>query len=223
MPLSNDSYLWSLWSTSDPHPILQTALNLGVWLRFLAIPPLVSMLFFYEKYHQWASSDRWKDGSLLDGSRARHLGRRPSLVSIRSSWWHLTDWIFIPVSGILFLTAPQLHAHISQLWTDKLDYLVASKPVLELRPVSQVELHPLTAITTDNMSDNEDGLGRSRFFLDDSNSSVSHGDSGFFEFEPDGTINNSSPGKKKASASRSSKPNRPSDFVEDRTSWTVSV
>lgn len=197
-PGSSASYLWALWSTSDPHPFLQAALNLGVWLRFLALPPLALMLIFYEKYHQWGSSDRWQQGGLLDVSRAKHLGRRPTLVSIRTSWWHLADWLFIPISGILFLTAPQLHAHILQLWTDKLDYKVASKPMLDLRPVSQIELLPLTAITTENMSDNEDGSSRNnRFFLDDANSSVSHGDSGFFEFEPDGTINNNSPGKKR--------------------------
>jgi hypothetical protein len=100
---------------------------------------------------------------------------------------------------------------------------VAAKPVLELRPVSQIEpepaLHPL--ITAEVMSDNEDGAARSnRFFVEDGNSSVSHGDSGFFEFEPDGTLNNNSPGKKKNSHFRY---NRPTDIVEDRSSWTVSV
>lgn len=223
-PGSSESYLWSLWSSSDPHPILQSALALGVWLRLLALPPLILMLVFYEKYHQWGSSGRWERDSLLDVSLARHLGKRPTLVSIRSSWWLLSDWLFIPISGILFLTSPQLHAHIFQLFTDKLDYKVAAKPVLEMRPVSQIELAPLTSVTAESMSDNEDGSARNnRFFLDDNNSSVSHGDSGFFEFEPDGTINNTSPGKKKSFPFRNAKTHRPADLVEDRTSWTVSV
>jgi hypothetical protein len=180
------------------------------------------MLFYYEKYHQWGSSDRWERGnSLLEVSRAKYLGKRPALVSIRSSRWLCTDWLLIPLSGLLFLTSSQLHAHLIQLFTDKLDYKVAAKPVLEMRPVSQIEPVLVPLMNMETMSDNEDGAGRgNRFFGEDGNSSVSHGDSGFFEFEPDGTLNNSSPGKKKNSSSRYG---RPADVVEDRTSWTVSV
>ena len=213
--------MWSLLSSSDAHPILQAALGIGVWLRLLALPPLVMMLVFYEKYHHWGSSSRWERGnSLLEVSKAKHLGKRPTLVSIRSSWWLLTDWLYIPVSGILFLTSPQLHAHIFQLFTNKLDYKVAAKPILEMRPVSQIESVPLSTVTVE--SDNEDGSARSNQFFD-ANSSVSHGDSGFFEFEIDGTMSNNSPGKKKNFPVRHSKTNRPADIVEDRTSWTGSV
>jgi hypothetical protein len=217
------SYLWTLWSSSDPHPILQTALNLGLWLRFLTLPPLLLMLVFYEKYHQWGSSDRWEYNNRSNLSKVQYLGRRPTLVSTRTNW-NLTDWFYIPVSGLLFLTFPQLHAHMLQLWTDKLDYKVASKPPLEMRPVSQIELVPLVGIMTESNSDNEESVNRSnKFFLDDANSSVSHGDSGFFEFEADGTVNTSSPSGKRSSPFRNYKSKGSVDLVEDKTSWTVSV
>lgn len=72
--------------------------------------------------------------------KVQELGLRSQLVSTRT-WWNLLDWLMIPFAGIIFQTAPQAVAHVSQLWTDRLDYTVAAKPTLKaLETVSSVSV-----------------------------------------------------------------------------------
>jgi hypothetical protein len=199
--------LWSLITEESAHPYLIAAMELGGWIRFVAFLPFVVTLVYYEKYHQWASADRWSyslreqvSPSGLGSTSAFYLGKRPTLVSVRSRW-HLLDYVCLPVTGFLFLTLPQLQAHLSQLFTDKIDYVVAAKPSLDvrLRPVSEIvvedlQMEPLlTSIHIPSSQEDGSSLGSASeqqqdvtYILDDTKSSItvsSRGDSGFFDFD----------------------------------------
>ena len=105
---------------------------IGGWTRFIFGFALVLMLFYYEKYHQYVSVDRWElsmQEQLQPGSGqgVQRLGKRSQLVSARS-WYHLADWACMPFTALLSLTLPQLHASLLNLFDDKLDYNVAGKP-----------------------------------------------------------------------------------------------
>jgi hypothetical protein len=66
--------------------------------------------------------------------RVNRLGLRAQLASPRDRT-NLIDWLCLPFSGLLFQAVPQCIVQLSQLWTDRLDYAVAAKPVLHHRHV----------------------------------------------------------------------------------------
>lgn len=176
------------------HPYVVLATWLGGWVRFIFGISFVATLVLYEKYHQYVSKERW-ELSMQEQLRAgsgqgvQPLGKQSQLVSIRT-WRHCLDWVCLPVTGLLYLTFPQFHAHILHLFTDKLDYTVAGKP-----PV--VTHHHFAAPGTDLEANNPSGsivASRSNNSLMsastaveeafDSSSVNSRGDSGFYDFDP---------------------------------------
>ncbi|KAJ3361846.1 hypothetical protein HDU91_003703 [Kappamyces sp. JEL0680] len=162
-PLANS--FWSFMAAADVHPVLDTTLKACVYLRLLVTIPNIFTFYYYEKYHQWVGFDRWalqdtssvmgghcRADSAIDVSgfedslvepmekRVQYLGKRPVLAAQRDYPTHMLDWFAIPVAGFLFLVVPQFHAQLAHLFTDRLDYKVAAKPVLT-RPVSQKAGH----------------------------------------------------------------------------------
>ncbi|KAI8925955.1 glycosyl transferase family group 2-domain-containing protein, partial [Entophlyctis helioformis] len=128
-----ESY-WSLITTEAVHPYVAAAASLGGYIRMVATVPFLTMIFFYEKYVFWVGTERWiwslreqvRPGS---GLRVQPLGKRSQLASTRSIF-NLIDWVALPVCGLIYLAMPQIHAQCLQLFTDRLDYAVASKPAV---------------------------------------------------------------------------------------------
>ncbi len=160
------NYVFGALSTA-PIPIgVSVSLAIGFWLRVLAIFPTLSTIYYYERYHRWASQDRWllqgvtRSGRRTDSAvevtgfatpsleelhskgAVQYLGKRGQLISTRSSLNSLFDWAAMPLSGILFYVLPQFHAQISHLWTTSLEYQVAAKPRLDA-PLSSALSCPL--------------------------------------------------------------------------------
>ncbi|KAI8907147.1 glycosyl transferase family group 2-domain-containing protein [Gorgonomyces haynaldii] len=147
------------------------------WVRFGGVVMTAVAAFFYEKYHHWVSTGRWKQQELqnlsamrrdyepqdeLLGSetpRVQELGKRPTLYSPRSFPRHLPDFFATIISGFFFGCLPQLNAQLLHFFTDRLDYKVAQKPVLDYQPlVVEEETKSVSSV-------------------------VSKGDEGFFEEE----------------------------------------
>ncbi|TPX38579.1 hypothetical protein SeMB42_g06650 [Synchytrium endobioticum] len=172
------AFLWSHVSSAPLHPYVEASLHIGFWLRLACLIPNVAMIWYYEKYHAWVSSDRWViqaqqmreaalngngmhavRAGLLNGTsisssssdsnriRVQSLGMRPSLCSLRAYPMSLLDWIGVPVSGFCFYLAPQFHAQLAQLFTDRLDYKVAAKPTLNRLSAAQVQLSSIVNMT----------------------------------------------------------------------------
>ncbi|KAJ3201407.1 hypothetical protein HDU67_001363, partial [Dinochytrium kinnereticum] len=125
---------WESITSEGVHPFLLAALDLCGWIRFFAIFPLLFTIRNYDLFHHWVGVERWRLSSLGNAQpaglpRVQPLGRRAQLVSTRDGW-SVLDWFMLPFSGLLFQTFPQIHAQISQLWTNRLDYKVAAKPLL---------------------------------------------------------------------------------------------
>jgi Glycosyl transferase family group 2 len=160
------------------HPYVLLVTSLGGTLRAIFGVAFIVMLFFYEKYHQYVSVDRWalsmqEQLHAGSGEGVMPLGKRSQLSSPRT-WTSAFDWVWLPVAGMLYLTLPQLHAHVLHLWTDKLDYTVAPKPPIAA-PVSHFwKLENVIVQSRSNGSLSTE---------EDSGSVQSRGDSGFFEFE----------------------------------------
>ena len=117
-----NNYIWGLISEARPHPVLLLSMSLCQILQMLSFIGTITMVTYYEKYHQWVGVERWE--------RFTHLGKRSSLQCKRTKL-HLFDWVCGSVSGIVFGVLPLYHAQISHIFTNRLDYKVASKPVID--------------------------------------------------------------------------------------------
>ncbi|KAJ3092025.1 hypothetical protein HK102_011507, partial [Quaeritorhiza haematococci] len=62
--------------------------------------------------------------------KVQPLGKRPTLYSVRVYPWSLLDWTTVAMSGFLYYVLPQFVAQTSQLFTERLEYKVAAKPVI---------------------------------------------------------------------------------------------
>ncbi|KAI9203187.1 uncharacterized protein BJ171DRAFT_154483 [Polychytrium aggregatum] len=70
------------------------------------------------------------------------LGIRASLASYRDFPSHLFDWAYIPFAGFAFGVLPLIHAQLSHLFTEHLDYKVAAKPVLHRPQHEPISVEP---------------------------------------------------------------------------------
>jgi hypothetical protein len=71
--------------------------------------------------------------------KVQPLGRRAQLSAARTSMFRFLEFMSMPVSGFAFFVMPQFHAQLSQLWTDKLVYMVAGKPVFENKMATKMD------------------------------------------------------------------------------------
>jgi hypothetical protein len=157
------NHMFGALSIAPLPKVVLISLAIGFWLRLIAIFPTLGTVYYYERYHRWASQDRWmlqrvtRSGRRTDSAvelnsfaslephfkgAVQYLGKRGHLISTRSSFYSLFDWAAMPLSGILFYVLPQFHAQICHLWTTSLDYQVAAKPRLDI-PLSEVLSCPL--------------------------------------------------------------------------------
>ncbi|KAI8909557.1 hypothetical protein EDD86DRAFT_190817 [Gorgonomyces haynaldii] len=153
--------------------------QIGAWVRLLFAPFFVMMLYQHHLYHQWNADQRWRlsmheQMQAGSGQGVQPLGRQPRLQSVRK-WYNVFDYVFLPIAGFLYLTLPQFHAHVLQLFMEKLDYTVAGKPTIEKEPVQ--DLFP-TSRSTQLLSSYVAEEGESAISIS------SRGDSGFYDFEP---------------------------------------
>ena len=127
---------WRLFSDAGVHPIVELALSVGFFIRPIFGLFVVAAAYEYERYQWWCGVERWKLSELEQtqpgsGQNVSHLGKRSKLV-FKRTWLNVLDWLGLPISGFLYLTLPQVFAQCMQLFTDKLDYKVASKPTFTL-------------------------------------------------------------------------------------------
>jgi hypothetical protein len=174
----------SFLPSTSTHPYVVMADWLGFWFRSIFGVTFMMMVYQYERYHQYCSVDRWElsmreqlnPGS---GEGVQPLGKRSQLQSLPRTYMNLFDWLFLPVSGLLFLTLPQLHSHCMHLFTDKLDYSVAGKPTCTQVLTESNLSHP----TYENYVVNLVPKSISNNSLSTESDTSSRGDSGFYEFE----------------------------------------
>jgi hypothetical protein len=151
---------WRLFMSDNeivPESLL-LGLKIGYFIRIFMVIPSLMTFYWYEKYHEWVSFGRWelqklqqefkKNSNIInietsiyfpktietETDKIQHLGRRPFLIS-RRTFVNYIDWIITPIVGLLFYVVPMLHAQIFHLWTNKLEYQVASKPCISFEIV----------------------------------------------------------------------------------------
>jgi hypothetical protein len=164
-------------SSSDFHWSMYYVFLLGVCIRYCCLIPNIFMIYYYEKYHQWNSTDRWNlqkpplnstmgrrvdsaveipdclqadDDYFTPVKNVQHLGKRGQLKYKRILPYALIDWTTIPVAGFLFYICPQFHAQISHLWTNTLEYKVAAKPSLKKKPILAMNENMCEPFMNDN-------------------------------------------------------------------------
>jgi len=193
-------FLWPLLSNHTVDPSVEYALYLCSWIRFLCLFPNIYMIFMYEKYQRWVGVERWvlQPGDHSYRKRfesyvsyenrqlpVQRLGIRSQLMNVRNSR-NTLDWLCIPIAGLLFYVLPQFHAQLTHLYTERLDYKVAAKPVVRTNspslPPAQVEEQeeiltvfvdvPLKYSASTNSSRSDEG------FFEESDDSQSLGSSG---------------------------------------------
>jgi len=183
-------FVWSYLGVSISTN-LQLILDMCGWVRLAVMIPNVAVAYYYERYHQWVGIDRWllqkapKDLPSEMPSRpstwhahltARPLGKRAQLVSARKLPFALLEWPIIFIAAVFYFIIPQIIAQVSHIFTDKLEYKVAAKPLL-------LKSH-FDLVKDKNASWHADDM-------DSLQSSSSKGDEGFFE-DSDATESNAS-------------------------------
>ncbi|KAI8891786.1 hypothetical protein BC833DRAFT_570746, partial [Globomyces pollinis-pini] len=140
-------YAWSFISSASVPRVVDVAINVASWMRIICLVPTVLTWYYYEKYHQWVGFDRWALQEVVHNPPitgrdihqssfpnpdipVQYLGKRASLKSPRTRI-HSLDWLFAAPSAFLFYVMPMFHAQLSHLYTDRLDYKVAAKPMLQ--------------------------------------------------------------------------------------------
>ncbi|KAI8894982.1 hypothetical protein BC833DRAFT_567884, partial [Globomyces pollinis-pini] len=134
-------------------PVVQLAVYIASWMRIICLIPTVLTWYYYEKYHQWVGFERWSLQETLHNVSSfgqekqssfpnpdmpvQYLGKRASLVSPRNRI-HIFDWIFAGPSAFFFYVMPMFHAQLSHLYTDRLDYKVAGKPMVQRSVISEI-------------------------------------------------------------------------------------
>ncbi|KAJ3409577.1 hypothetical protein HDV05_004394, partial [Chytridiales sp. JEL 0842] len=149
------SYLWStLFGGGPVSPVLESTKATTTLLRLACILPNILMIYYYEKYHAWVSTERWILQPAIDNNTSipssngsvtpkkerlvrnpatsemcsvQYLGKRALLTSERN-WFSLLDWALAPIAAMIFYVGPQFEVQLSQLATNRLDYKVAAKP-----------------------------------------------------------------------------------------------
>ncbi|KAJ3071854.1 hypothetical protein HDU98_004704 [Podochytrium sp. JEL0797] len=124
---------WALitGSSSTPiPPIVLTTLRIGTYFQMSIMVPMIGTFISYELYYRWNATYRWTTSASTP--YASKLGARPGTISPAREWWRFAEWVCYPISA--FATAGMLvHTTTWQLFTDRLDYKVAGKPVKEKR------------------------------------------------------------------------------------------
>ncbi|KAI9329484.1 hypothetical protein BDR26DRAFT_939331 [Obelidium mucronatum] len=148
---------WQAITDEAVHPIVILACNICGYIRITSLLTVIACAYYYEQYQRWVGNTRWKLSKMGDsqpltteqsqyvngihigvGKRVQHLGRRAELETVRTRWNYL-DWFAIPITGLFYQALPQIQTQIMQLWTDRLDYVVAARPTLKNHPAS----HPV--------------------------------------------------------------------------------
>ena len=171
------SAILNRWSDS---PYVAFTAWVGVRAGFIGVSMTIFSFYFYEKYHQWASVDRWNlsmNEELIPGSGqgVQRLGKRSVLKSPRN-WYTVLDYLLLPVSGLFYLALPQFHAHFLHLFSVHLDYTVAAKPIMNLTSTDEQV----------SISVNEENSDHCTIDVEAATKAVSRGDSGFYEYDGKG-------------------------------------
>ncbi|ORY29217.1 hypothetical protein BCR33DRAFT_724733 [Rhizoclosmatium globosum] len=141
---------WQAVTTEAIHPIVLLVCDICGYIRIFSLLTVIGCAYYYEQYQRWVGHTRWalssmgeKQPILTEQSQyvnGIHVGpgKRAELESPRTRWNYM-DWFALPVVALLYQAIPQIHTQLLQLWTDRLDYEVAAKPMLKNHPGS----HPV--------------------------------------------------------------------------------
>ncbi|KAJ3236453.1 hypothetical protein HDU81_010748 [Chytriomyces hyalinus] len=131
LPLEN--WVWStvsgtsLTDLAPIHPLIQQTLALIDQMRIVFLIPLISTFVFFELFHEWVASKRWK----MPGA-AERLGKRSVLQAGSRKMVYVVEWgLYLGVP--IFMACSLLWAMGRQLVTDQLVYVVAAKPVVHVQ------------------------------------------------------------------------------------------
>ncbi len=125
------------------HPHVAYAVALVEGLTKFATIFFAAGILYYEGFQHWCGVERWTSKN----PNLHSLGIRSKLQSTRK-WYQYFEWLLIPFCGLFFLIIPQANAHIKQLWTSYLTYVVAAKPQHDSLPIpsnsdaSQIQIRP---------------------------------------------------------------------------------
>ncbi|KAJ3065482.1 hypothetical protein HDU98_011150 [Podochytrium sp. JEL0797] len=142
-PVSKAWWSYLTGSAETPIPaIVLTTLQIGTYFVIGIMAPIVVTAVSYEMYYTWNSHTRWSSlpsaSPTSTGAGSIHpvLGQRPETVSKPREWWRLIEWVLYPVSAAVTALAI-LNTCVWQMFTDRLDYKVAAKPVHEGKMVEE--------------------------------------------------------------------------------------
>jgi len=152
-PNTGTGVLWGMIGGVAVHPYVNLAMVVGLWVQRIILLPNIATIYYYHAYHKWVGFERWvlQDTHLLKSSlganygsssfslsyvsprhrnlKVHRLGKRPHLYSRQDYPRFIAEFATGSIiSAALFYLLPQLHAQISHLYTNELDYMVAEKP-----------------------------------------------------------------------------------------------
>ncbi|KAI9350225.1 hypothetical protein BDR26DRAFT_891518 [Obelidium mucronatum] len=129
--------------SQDPPPVDSSiiySIKVSSYLTIVLISTMALTFVLQEGYYRWSTIGRWElnNPSPTPGAAGdMHpvLGKRPATISKRREWWRAVELVFIPLIAVVNVLG-LMTASFGQLWTDRLDYKVAGKPVSDKSPIA---------------------------------------------------------------------------------------
>lgn len=110
--------------------VLRTAVDFSSWCRALAFCVMMCYFYRYNQYHRLCVSLRREEmsmGGVLDS------GKSTAPSSNIFLYVGILEAVLFPIGGLLFGSIPALQATVSQIFTDRLTYVVSLKSIRHLR------------------------------------------------------------------------------------------
>ncbi|KAI9829786.1 MAG: hypothetical protein M1838_005858, partial [Thelocarpon superellum] len=115
----------------DIHPTMQWVFDVTGYMRFSSFLGMICVFFLYDDFHHACVKNR------EDEMRAVGLAdRMQGSFTYRKAPSKYLDYFLFPIAGIIFGSAPAIHAQVAQFWSLNIVYSVSKKPPRKATPFS---------------------------------------------------------------------------------------
>ncbi|KAJ3006645.1 UNVERIFIED_CONTAM: hypothetical protein HDU68_003966 [Siphonaria sp. JEL0065] len=129
------SFLSGSTATPKVHPYVISVIQAGQQLQLVLIGIMMLMFAIHAFYYYWNTEVRWRlnNPSRTPGASGDvhpTLGKRPASIAGKRHAWRVVDGFMYPIVAVVAVLM-MVTVSIQHLWTDKLVYIVAAKPVVK--------------------------------------------------------------------------------------------
>ncbi|KAJ3016843.1 UNVERIFIED_CONTAM: hypothetical protein HDU68_012003, partial [Siphonaria sp. JEL0065] len=127
---------WKFITGSADTPVdgsILSSIRVASFMTVILVTSMLITLILYEGYYRWCTIGRWELNNPSQSPGAAGdmhpvLGKRPASIAKRRELWHVVEILLLPLVALVNLMAATISS-LWQLFTDRLEYKTAAKPV----------------------------------------------------------------------------------------------